>query len=202
MSRFSAFDARAVPLPVRNIDTDQIIPAKYLKVTNREGLGEGLFSRWRVDDAGEPRADFALNRPEYADAEILVAGDNFGCGSSREHAPWALLDYGFKAVISSGFADIFRNNSLKNGLLVIEVEPAVLDRLMKAISDDPETRIGVDLESRTLALPWGESISFEIDSFSRQCLLDGVDQLGYLVDRIGEIEAFEKQHPARVETAS
>ncbi|MXX61498.1 MAG: 3-isopropylmalate dehydratase small subunit [Holophagales bacterium] len=193
------------PLPIQNIDTDQIIPASYLKVTDRSGLASGLFSRWRYRDGdpeGEPVSDFVLNRAEHGAARILLAGDNFGCGSSREHAPWALVGYGFRAVISTSFADIFRSNALKNGLLVVPVAEDVSAALFDAVAADPATEVTIDLEARTLSLPDGGETNFEVDPFARRCLLDGTDQLGYLLNQAPAIQAFEAANPARLDTRS
>ena len=200
MPELNRLTSRLVPLPIDNVDTDQIIPASYLKVTDKSGLGEGLFSRWRCGEDGEPLADFVLNRPEYEGASILLAGDNFGCGSSREHAPWALLDYGFRAVISTRFADIFSNNALKNGLLLVPVDRRVQEELLRQVMDDPATEVTIELESQTLYLPEGEQVSFPIDRFAKECLLRGVDQLGYLLEQTGAIDAFEESHAPRVDT--
>ena len=193
--RFRVLRSTAAPLPVDHVDTDQIIPAEYLKTTSREGLGRGLFAGWRFRD-GEAVADFVLNREEHKNAKILIAGENFGCGSSREHAPWALLDHGFRAVISSSFADIFRSNSLKNGLLPVEVPADVRDRLLAQAQENPNAEIEVDLEQCILTSPDGESISFSVDAFSRNCLLEGVDTMGYLLARVPEIEAWEQRTQA------
>ncbi len=179
---------RTAVLPRANIDTDQIIPARFLKTTVRTGLGKSLFADWRYDAAGTPRPDFALNRLEAAGCTVLVAGDNFGCGSSREHAPWALLDFGFRAVVATSIADIFRNNALKNGLLPVVVDPATHQRLLAA----PGAEVAIDLESRTLALADGTRASFPIDGFARTCLLNGVDELGFLLSQEEAIAAFER----------
>ncbi len=200
MPELNRLTSRLAPLPIDNVDTDQIIPASYLKVTDKSGLGEGLFARWRRGDDGEPRPDFVLNRPQYEGASILLAGDNFGSGSSREHAPWALLDYGFRAVISTRFADIFSNNALKNGLLLVPVERDVQATLLRRVMDDPTTEVTIELESQTLYLPEGEQVSFPIDRFAKECLLRGVDQLGYLLEQTGAIDAFEESHAPRVDT--
>ncbi|MYF95074.1 MAG: 3-isopropylmalate dehydratase small subunit, partial [Holophagales bacterium] len=187
------------------IDTDQIIPASYLKVTDRSGLASGLFSRWRYRDGdpeGDPISDFVLNRAEHGAARILLAGDNFGCGSSREHAPWALVGYGFRAVISTSFADIFRSNALKNGLLVVPVAEDVSAALFDAVAADPATEVTIDLEAQALSLPGGGETNFEVDPFARRCLLDGTDQLGYLLNQAPAIQAFEATHPARLDTRS
>ena len=202
---FTHFTGTMAPLPIQNIDTDQIIPASYLKVTDRTGLASGLFSRWRYRDGdpeGEPIPDFVLNRAEHAGARILLAGDNFGCGSSREHAPWALVGYGFRAVISTSFADIFRSNALKNGLLVVPVAEAVSASLFDAVAADPAAEVTIDLEAQTLSLPGGGETTFEVDPFARRCLLDGTDQLGYLLNQAPAIEAFEAAHPSRLDTRS
>lgn len=202
---FTRYTGTMAPLPIQNIDTDQIIPASYLKVTDRSGLASGLFSRWRYRDGdpeGEPISDFVLNRAEHGEARILLAGDNFGCGSSREHAPWALVGYGFRAVISTSFADIFRSNALKNGLLVVPVDEEVSAALFDAVAADPATEVTIDLEARTLSLPAGGETSFEVDPFARRCLLDGTDQLGYLLNQASSIQAFEAANPARLDTRS
>ena len=172
-----------------NIDTDQIIPARFLTTTSRDGLGTALFADWRYDATGAPRPDFALNRPEARGCEILVAGRNIGCGSSREHAPWALLDFGFRAVVSTEIADIFRNNSLKNGLLPIVVDEATHEWLLA----HPGVELTIDLPSTTLRLPDGREIEFPIEAFSRYCLVNGVDELGYLLGQSAAIEAYERR---------
>jgi 3-isopropylmalate/(R)-2-methylmalate dehydratase small subunit len=188
MEPIKTLRSRTVVLPTTNIDTDQIIPARFLTTTTREGLGRNLFADWRYDAQGKPRADFALNRPEAQGCQILVAGRNLGCGSSREHAPWALLDYGFRAVVSTEIADIFRNNSLKNGLLPVVVEEATSRWLI----EHPGAEVTIDLESTTLTLPTGDRVPFPIEAFSRYCLLNGVDELGFLLGRSGAIEAYER----------
>lgn len=179
---------RTVVLPRANIDTDQIIPARFLKVTDKKGLGKALFHDWRYQPDGSPRAEFVLNRPEGQGAQVLVAGDNFGCGSSREHAPWALVDYGFRAVVSTSIADIFRNNALKNGLVPVVVEPAMHQRLLQS----PGMAVVVDLEVLTISLPDGTSARFHIDSFSQHCLLNGVDELGFLISQEQAIASYEQ----------
>ena len=185
---FRKLESRTAVLPRADIDTDQIIPARYLKGTTRTGLGRWLFAGWRYDEQGRPRADFPLSRPEARGAQVLVAGANFGCGSSREHAPWALLDYGFRAVVSSSIADIFRSNALKNGLLPVIVDRATHEILLAS----PGTRVSIDLESRTLA--FGDArVTFAIDPFSRRCLLQGVDELGYLLGQEDAIAAYERE---------
>ncbi len=201
--RFDRLTSTLAPLPITNIDTDQIIPASYLKVTDRSGIASGLFARWRYRDGdpnAEPNVDFVLNRPEHQSAKILLAGDNFGCGSSREHAPWALVGYGLRAVISTSFADIFRSNALKNGLLTVAVSDRVSAALFRAVADDPATQVTIDLEAQTLRLPDGEDTSFDVDPFARRCLLDGVDQLGYLLEQLPAIERFEATHAPRLDT--
>ena len=189
MEPFTTLISRTVVLPATDIDTDQIIPARFLTTTTRAGLGTHLFADWRYDERGAPRPDFVLNRPESAGCRILVAGRNFGCGSSREHAPWALLDHGFRAVVSTGIADIFRNNSLKNGLLPVVVDEATSGWLLK----HPGAELSVDLAAGILGLPTGGRVSFPIEAFARHCLLNGVDELGYLLSRSGEIEAYERR---------
>ena len=181
------FESRTVVLPIDNIDTDQIIPARFLKGTTKAGLGEKLFSDWRYDPAGKPRPDFVLNQEAAREARVLVAGDNFGCGSSREHAPWALHDYGFRAVVSTGFADIFRNNALKNGLLPIAVEKAVHAKLLAG----PGQEVRVDLEAQSLTLADGTTARFPIDPFARHCLLNGKDELAFLLSKEEKIAAYE-----------
>jgi 3-isopropylmalate/(R)-2-methylmalate dehydratase small subunit len=189
MQACSVLTSRTVVLPDANIDTDRIIPARFLTTTTRAGLGAHLFADWRYDERGAPRPDFALNRPEAAGCSVLVAGRNFGCGSSREHAPWALLDYGFRAVISTEIADIFRNNSLKNGLL-----PVVVDEGTSAwLSAHPGAEVTLDVARAALTLPTGTAVSFPLEPFARHCLLEGLDELGFLLARRGEIEAFERR---------
>jgi len=192
MEPFVTLRSTAVVLPLENVDTDQIIPARFLKTTDRLGLGNNLFADWRYDASGAPRPEFVLNRAEAKTAQVLVAGRNFGCGSSREHAPWALLGYGFRAVVSSEFADIFRNNALGNGLLPIALAEPVVERIGALIAADPRAIFTIDLESRTFALPRGERFEFPVDPFARHCMLQGVDQLGYLMAREPEISAFER----------
>jgi 3-isopropylmalate/(R)-2-methylmalate dehydratase small subunit len=186
----TALRSTTVVLPASNIDTDQIIPARFLTTTTRDGLGRSLFADWRYDAQGAPRTEFVLNQPAAQGCRILVAGHNFGCGSSREHAPWALLDYGFQAVISTEIADIFRNNSLKNGLLPIVVDQTTSDWLLA----NPGADVTIDVASTTLTLPTGARVQFPLEAFSRYCLLNGVDELGFLLARRGEIEAYEQRH--------
>jgi 3-isopropylmalate/(R)-2-methylmalate dehydratase small subunit len=193
MQSFQTLTSNVIPLLVRDVDTDQIIPARYLKVTDKNGLAEGLFYGWRYRADGSPDPAFPLNRPEYQGCQVLLAGDNFGCGSSREHAPWALAGWGIRAVISTSFADIFRNNALKNGLLPVIVEPEVAARLVRMAEAAPQTEITVDLAAQTVALPGGETVSFPIDPFNKRCLLEGLDQLGYLLWHEEAIAAFERE---------
>lgn len=193
MAQFTTLTSRVIPLPVNNVDTDQIIPARFLKVTDKQGLGNHLFADWRYQPDGTPRPEFALNQPEHQGAQILLAGDNFGCGSSREHAPWALTAWGIRAVVSTSFADIFRNNSLKNGLLPIVVTPETHAMLFEVIQEAPQASWLIDLESEKVSLPTGESFNFQIDPFSRSCLLKGVDELGYLLSFADQISAYERQ---------
>lgn len=202
MQPFKMLSSRMIAIPAENIDTDQIIPARYLKTTTKTGLGDHLFADWRFDPDGNPRPDFPLNQSRAMNARILLAGDNFGCGSSREHAPWALTDFGITAVISTSFADIFRNNALKNGLLPVIVDAETHRQLFSLVDEEPDTEISIDLASQTLTLPDGRKTSFPIDAFSRTCLLQGVDQLGYLIQQEPEVEAYERVHPPRINTAT
>jgi 3-isopropylmalate/(R)-2-methylmalate dehydratase small subunit len=188
MNPIRIIESRTVVLPRENIDTDQIIPARFLKVTDKAGLGKAAFADWRYGPDGAPIPDFVLNRPESAGCAILVAGDNFGCGSSREHAPWALHDAGFRVVLSTRIADIFRNNALKNGLLPIVVDPASHAALLAS----PGAVVRVDLEAQSVTLPGGATVRFAIDAFSRFCLLNGVDELGYLLKQDDAITRFER----------
>lgn len=190
MAQFTSLRSPFVVIPACDIDTDQIIPARFLKATDKEGMGRNLFADWRYEADGSPKADFILNRPEAARCQILLAGDNFGCGSSREHAPWALTGYGFRAVISTSFADIFRNNALKNGLLPVVVDEETHRRLLELVDETPRPDLTVDLESQTLSYPGG-SVPFPIDPFNKSCLLNGVDELGYIMSFEEEISAFE-----------
>jgi 3-isopropylmalate/(R)-2-methylmalate dehydratase small subunit len=191
MPQFTTLTSRVVPLPMTDVDTDQIIPAQFLKITDKNGLADVLFFHWRFNDDGTPKMDFVINKPEYKGAQILLAGDNFGCGSSREHAPWALTAYGFRAVICTSFADIFRNNSLKNGLLPVVVDDQTHQMLFDLLEEVPETELRVDLATQTLYFPHG-SATFPIDPFNKACLLNGVDELGYILDFEKEIAAFEQ----------
>ena len=189
MEPITEIRSRTAVLPLDDVDTDQIIPARFLRTTVREGLGENLFADWRYNSDGEKVESFVLNRPEAQGAQILVAGRNFGCGSSREHAPWALLDHGFRAVISTEIADIFRNNSLKNGFLPVVVDAEIHGWLM----ENPGVELTLDVESRSLSLPDGRVTEFPLESFSRYCLLNGVDQLGFLLNHAGDISRFESR---------
>jgi len=199
---FSSVTSPVVPFPRNDIDTDQIIPARFLKTVNRAGLGDQLFFDWRYLADGSPNPEFILNRPSMAGRNVLLAGDNFGCGSSREHAPWALMAWGIRAVISSSFADIFRNNALKNGLLPIVVSEERLAGLFALVEADPDAPITVDLEAQELRLPDGTSIAFEVDGFARRMILDGTDELGYLLSLEDQLAAYEAAHPPRVSTLS
>lgn len=200
MTKFTPFESRLVPFPVDNIDTDQIIPARFLKTISKAGLGDQLFYDWRYDAEGKPKPEFLLNQASAKSSQVLLAGDNFGCGSSREHAPWALTQYGFRAVISTSFADIFKQNSLKNGLLPIVVSRDVHAALFAAVSANPRAKVSVDLMSSTLTLPDGTAVEFTVDPFSRHCLLEGVDELGYILSQADAIAAFEASHPAAIDT--
>jgi 3-isopropylmalate/(R)-2-methylmalate dehydratase small subunit len=200
---FGTFTSQVIPLPAENVDTDQIVPARYLKVTDKAGLAEALFRDWRYEEDGslrEPR--FVLDRPEMAGRQILLAGDNFGAGSSREHAPWALTAWGIRAILSTSFADIFRSNALKNGLLPIVVPGETHARLWAMLETDPELELAVDLEAQVVHLPGDEDLPFAVDPFSRMMLLAGTDELGYLLRAEPAIEAWEASHPARVDTRS
>ena len=192
------FTSSYVVLERENIDTDQIIPARFLTTTTREGLGPHAFQDWRYDADGAPDPDFVLNREDARGARVLVAGDNFGCGSSREHAVWALAGAGFEAVISSSFADIFRGNALSNGLLPIQVDPGILARLIA--EHTPGAQVRVDLEARTLTLPWGEAITCPVAPFARHCLLHGIDEMEFLLGANAELRAYEVHHPSRIDT--
>ncbi len=189
MEAFTSISSRTVVLPRADVDTDQIIPARFLRTTVKDGLGKELFADWRYLADGRPDPAFELNKPEAAGCKVLVAGDNFGCGSSREHAPWALTDFGIHAVVSTSFADIFRSNALKNGLVPVVVDAATLAWLIA----NPGVNVTVDLTSTSLTLPGGKSVTFPIEPFARYCLMQGVDQLGYLLSKNAEITAYEKR---------
>lgn len=193
MRTFTTITSRCVPLPVENVDTDQIIPARFLKATSREGFGENLFRDWRYDAEGNPKPDFVLNNPAYSGC-ILVAGKNFGCGSSREHAAWAIADYGFRVVVSSFFADIHKNNELNNFVLPVVVSDGFLAEIMSAVTADPSVELRVDLPAQTVTLlSNGHSEKFEINPYKKQCLLEGLDDIGYLLSHKEDIENFENR---------
>ncbi len=191
MNPFITLDATAVPLRAENVDTDQIIPARYLTAVTKAGMGAGLFAAWRYLPDGSLNPDFVLNKPEYAGAQILIAGKNFGSGSSREHAVWALTDYGFRAVIAPSFADIFYNNALKNGLLPIPLPEPTVNMLMDLVEEDPTAHIFIDLPAQTVTLPDGQPYTFHIDPYRKTCLIQGLDDLGYLLTNLPAIEAYE-----------
>ena len=194
MQKFKSITGIAAPMPLINIDTDMIIPKKFLKTIKRSGLGVHLFDEMRYDMAGAEISDFVLNQPAYRDAEILVAGDNFGCGSSREHAPWALNDFGIRVIVSTSFADIFYNNSFKNGILPIVLNKEQRDILMTAAQNGANARISVDLEAQTISAPDGQVFSFDLDSFKKKCLLEGLDDIGLTMKKTESIDSFEKRH--------
>lgn len=203
MEKFIRQEGLVVPMDRANVDTDAVIPKQYLKSIKRTGYGPNLFDEWRYLDHGEPgmdhskrplNPDFVLNQPRYQGATVLLARENFGCGSSREHAPWALLQYGFQAVIAPSFADIFYNNSLKNGLLLIKLDAKTVDRLFKEVESTPGYRFAVDLEAQTVTAPGGESFKFDIDPFTKHCLLNGLDEIGLSLTRAEAIKAFEARH--------
>ncbi|MBV8810593.1 MAG: 3-isopropylmalate dehydratase small subunit [Acidobacteriaceae bacterium] len=200
MDNFTTFTSRLAPLPIDNIDTDQIIPARFLKTISKVGLGDQLFYDWRYDAEGKPLPDFILNRTEGRAAQVLIAGDNFGCGSSREHAPWALTQYGFRAVISTSFADIFRGNALKNSLLPIIVPPEALKKLLAAVTENPSATVTIDLANQTLTLPDGSRAQFPIDQFAKHCMLEGVDELGYILKQEPAIAQYEAERELTVNT--
>ena len=193
MKKFETFTGVAAPMPIRNIDTDMIIPKQFLKTIKREGLGVHLFDEMRYLDDGSENPEFVLNKPAYRNAEIIVAADNFGCGSSREHAPWALNDFGIKVIISTSFADIFYNNSFKNGMLPIRVDQATLDKLMDDAERGANARLTIDLENQTISGPDGGSVHFEIDPFRKQCLLEGLDDIGLTQKKSDKIDRYEEQ---------
>ncbi len=200
---FRVFRSRVVPLAAENVDTDQIVPARYLKVTNKAGLGEALFRDWRFNEDGSLKdPPFVIDEPGMAGRQILLAGENFGAGSSREHAPWALAAWGVRAILSTSYADIFRSNSLKNGVLPIVVDRATHARLFGLLANDPEAELTVDLAEQGVLLPDGSTIDFEIDPFSKRMILDGTDELGYLLSKDAEISAWEATHPARIDAVA
>ena len=200
MKPFTNFSSRMAPLAINNIDTDQIIPARFLKTVSKQGLGEQLFCDWRYDARGNPNPDFILNQPQARGAQVLLAGDNFGCGSSREHAPWALMQFGFRAVVSTSFADIFKQNSLKNSLLPIVVPPDAQAELFAAAAKDPDAVVKIDLANQTLTTPSGRKVEFPIDAFSKHCLLEGVDELGYILKHEAQIAAYEARRAGSIDT--
>jgi 3-isopropylmalate/(R)-2-methylmalate dehydratase small subunit len=198
---YASFTSKVIPLPAENVDTDQIVPARFLKITDKGGLADALFRDWRFEADGRPKdPPFVLDRPEMSGRRILLAGDNFGCGSSREHAPWALVAWGVRAVITTSCADIFRGNSLKNGLLPIVVDPERHRQLFELVASAPHVELTVDLEAQVVHLPGDEDLPFEVDPFSRLMLLQGTDELGYLLAHEPDIAAWEAAHPARVDT--
>jgi 3-isopropylmalate/(R)-2-methylmalate dehydratase small subunit len=199
--RFSVFTSRVVPIPAENVDTDQIVPARYLKVTDKNGLAEALFRDWRFEEDGslkDPR--FVLDRPEMAGRRILLVGDNFGAGSSREHAPWALSAWGVRAILSTSFADIFRSNSLKNGVLPIVVDRSTHARLFEMLADHPDAELTIDLAEQGVLLPDGSTLDFEIDPFAKRMILAGTDELGYLLSKDAELREWEAAHPPRIDS--
>jgi 3-isopropylmalate/(R)-2-methylmalate dehydratase small subunit len=197
---FTTFTSALIPRPAENVDTDQIIPARFLKTTEKSGLADALFNDWRYEADGSPKPDFVINRPEMQGRQILLAGDNFGAGSSREHAPWALTSWGIRAILSTSFADIFRSNSLKNGLLPIVVDADTHRQLFEQVGLDPDLQVTVDLEEQLVQLPGDQDIAFDIDPFARRMLLDGTDEIGWLLARTDAIDTWESSHPARIDT--
>jgi 3-isopropylmalate/(R)-2-methylmalate dehydratase small subunit len=200
MEKITTFTSRVAPLPIDNVDTDQIIPARFLKTTSKIGLGDQLFFDWRYDSTGQPNPDFLLNQPAGKAAQVLLGGDNFGCGSSREHAPWALAQYGFKAVISTSFADIFKGNSLKNALLPIAVPQDASAKLFAILKANPAATVTISLADQLLTLPDGSKVEFPIDPFYKDCLLEGVDELGYILNQEPAIAGYEASRPLTVNT--
>jgi 3-isopropylmalate/(R)-2-methylmalate dehydratase small subunit len=200
---FRSFTSKVIPLPAENVDTDQIVPARYLKVTDKDGLRDALFHDWRYDeDGGLKEPLFVMDRMAMMERQILLVGDNFGTGSSREHAPWALTAWGIRAILSTSFADIFRSNSLKNGLLPIVVEAEKQRQLFELVATNPDAEFTVDLEAQVVHLPGDEDLPFEVDPFARMMLLAGTDEMGYLVAKLPAIDAWEATHPARIDTTS
>ena len=197
---FTTFASALIPLPAENVDTDQIIPARFLKTTEKSGLADALFYDWRYEADGQPKPDFVIDQPEMQGRGVLLAGDNFGAGSSREHAPWALTSWGIRAILSTSFADIFRSNSLKNGLLPIVVDADTHRALFDRFAADPDGEVVVDLEAQVVHLPSDQDIAFEVDPFARRMLLDGTDEIGWLLARGDAVDAWEAAHPARVDT--
>ena len=197
---FTTFSSALIPLPAENVDTDQIIPARFLKTTEKSGLADALFYDWRYDADGQPKADFVINLPQMQGRQVLLAGDNFGSGSSREHAPWALTSWGIRAILSTSFADIFSSNALKNGLLPIVVDEDTHRQLFDQFAAQPEAQVTVDLEAQVVHLPGDQDLAFEVDPFARQMLLEGKDEIGWVLDRSDQIDAWEAANPARVDT--
>ncbi|MEE2761175.1 MAG: 3-isopropylmalate dehydratase small subunit [Pseudomonadota bacterium] len=197
MNKFTTVTGVAAPLDLINVDTDMIIPARFLKSIKRTGFGENLFYTLRYDEGGNEREDFVLNKPAYRYAEVLVAGKNFGCGSSREHAPWALMDFGFKCVIAPDFADIFYNNSFKNGMLLIKLPQEQVDQLMEDAENGANSTVTVDLENQVIHRPDGEVIKFDVDPFKKQCLLNGLDDIGLTLQKENKLKAFEEKRKAQ-----
>lgn len=198
MDKFNTLSGIAAPMPLVNIDTDMIIPKQFLKTIKRSGLGVNLFDEMRFDDDGKEIASFVLNKPAYREAQIIVAGDNFGCGSSREHAPWALLDFGIRCVISTSFADIFYNNCFKNGILPIVLPKEQVDVLMEDAERGENARITVDLEAQTVSASDGSTFAFEVDAFKKHCLLNGLDDIGLTLEKVASIDAFEAKYQAQM----
>ena len=198
---FESFTSRVVPLPAENVDTDQIVPARYLKVTDKEGLADALFRDWRFNEDGSVKdPPFILDRPEMQGRGIMLVGDNFGAGSSREHAPWALTAWGVRAILSTSYADIFRSNSLKNGVLPIVVDPETHARLFAMLADDPDASLTIDLSEQGIMLPDGSTVDFDIDPFAKRMILAGTDELGYLLSKDSELSMWEATHPPRIDT--
>jgi len=191
---FRTLDATYVVLSADNVDTDQIIPARFLKTTDKKGLGDSVFADWRLRQDGTPNPDFPLNRPDAKGAQVLVAGINFGCGSSREHAPWALVGWGLKAIVAQSFADIFKGNAMKNGLLPVAVDAAAHAKIVETRHADPKARLSIDLPAQTVSLGGSIVARFDIDPFAKECLVNGVDELGYLLERRADIERYEAKH--------
>ncbi len=200
MEKFTPFRSRVVVMRQDNIDTDQVIPARFLKKTDKTGWGDLLFYDWRYDAEGQPKPDFVLNQDWAKSAQVLLGGDNFGCGSSREHAPWSLTQYGFRAILSTSFADIFKSNALKNSLLPIVISPEVHKKLFATLEANPEATVHIDLESQSLTLPDASQVEFAVDAFSKTCLLDGVDELGFLLKQEAAIAAYEAQRSFSLNT--
>ncbi len=200
--RFESFTSAVIPLLAENVDTDQVIPARFLKTTEKSGLADALFNDWRYLPDGSPNPEFILNRPDMQGRQILLTGDNFGTGSSREHAPWALTSWGIRAVMSTSFADIFRNNALKNGLLPIAVPPDTHARLVELVRADPDAQLSVDLEAQLVHLPGDEDVPFDVDPFAKRMLLAGTDEIGWVMAKDADIERWEATHPPRVNTAA